>query len=402
MKPSDSAHSWQFWPVLCLVFLYPVNISLIGISIPIYYFNKGVSIEIIGFLASAIAITYSFSPILLNKLSQKFGKKKSVLIATLGATAAQISFYFTLEPAIFFIARLMEGFIMGFFWSNLQSTISDSPKYKQSKYAASYNFSWNLGVLSGFLLGAIVVFSIDDVEIIFYLAPLIMIIIIIVAVFFFQEPPNIKHKTSSKDKDDVRTDDSDSQDKNEFSKYYLPIIVPILLTACYCISRATIGLLYPIKSEILGIETYTIYIFLFFLVLAQTIFTVISSFLSMKSLKRITLVSLVGIIILIMILGMITVFNIFLYITLFLIIGTFCGLLFGSTLKLIIALNVKNQTSKYSSIYESTIGICFLFTPILIGFIAAIDLKLGFYSASIAMLMIIVPVSIFISKIKKD
>ena len=200
MESSNNRHSWQFWPVMCLAFLYPVNLALIGVSIPIYYFTKGVSIIIIGFLASALAITYSFSPILLNKYSQKIGKKRSILIATLGATGAQISFYFTLEPVIFFIARLIEGFVMGFFWANLQSTISDSPMDKQSKYAAHYNLSWNLGVLNGFLLGAIVLFFIDDVKIIFFLAPLILILTSVIALIFFQEPPNINSQTASYDK----------------------------------------------------------------------------------------------------------------------------------------------------------------------------------------------------------
>ncbi len=402
MKPFENTHNWKFWPVMCLVFLYPINLSLMSISIPIYYFNKGVNIETIGFLASAIAITYSFSPILLNKLSQKFGRKKSVLIATLGATAAQISFYFTLEPVVFFIARLMEGFVMGFFWPNLQSTISDNPKIKQSKYTASYNLSWNLGVLSGFLLGGIVVFLFDDIKIIFYLVPLIMIISSVVAMFFFQEPPDINSQTSSYDKNDLRVDLSSSHDKDDFSKYSIPIIVPILLGTCYCLARATLTLLYPIKSEILGNETHTVFIFFFFLFLAQTCFTVISNYLTMKSLKRISLVSLGGLIFLIMLLGMITTFNIFLYILLFLLIGTCCGLIIGSTLKLFITLNVKNQTSKYSSIYASLIGVCFLFTPILVGIIATIDLNLGFYSVSIAILIIIIPALIFIRKIQKE
>lgn len=402
MESSNNRHSWQFWPVMCLAFLYPVNLALIGVSIPIYYFTRGVSIIIIGFLASALAITYSFSPILLNKYSQKIGKKRSILIATLGATGAQISFYFTLEPVIFFIARLMEGFVMGFFWANLQTTISDSPMDKQSKYAANYNLSWNFGVLNGFLLGAIVLFFIDDVEIIFFIAPLILILASVIALIFFQEPPNINSQTSSYDKYDLRIEELDSQDKNEFSKYSISITVPLLLGACYCISRSSIGLLYPIKSEILGLETYTIYVFFFFMFLGQTIFTVISSHLTMKSLKRMSFTSLVGVILIITSFGMIITFNIFLYLILFLLIGCCNGLLIGITVKLFVALNVKYQTSKYSSIHASLMGISLLFPPILIGFIAAIDLTLGFYSVSIAILISLFPAVIFLNKIHKE
>ena len=402
MDNFENHQKWHFWPVLCLTFLYPVNLSVLGVSIPIYYYNKGVSIEIIGFLAAAIALTYSFSPLLLNKLSQKFGRKKSVLIATLGATAAQISFYFTLDPFIFFIARLAEGFVMGFYWTNLQSTISDSSKDKQSKYTAGYNLSWNLGVLSGLLFGAIVLFFIDDVLIVFYLAPLILIITCVIAVIFFKDPPYANSQNSSTNQNNIKADVSDSQNKKDFSKYFIPVMVPILIAASFSISKASIGFLYPIKSEMLGIETYTVYLFTFFLVLTQAIFATLSSFLSMKWLKCVTLISLGFITLLMLIFVIVADYNAALFIALFLIIGIFCGILYGSALKLFIALNVKKKTTKYTSINESLLGLFFLIIPILLGFIAIADLNLGFYVVSIILLINLVIASIFMIQIQKD
>ena len=402
MDNFEDHQKWHFWPVIFLSFLYPINLSVLGVSIPIYYYNIGISIEIIGFLAAAIALPYSFSPLLLNKLSEKFGRRKSVLIATLGATAAQISFYITLEPLIFFFARLAEGFIMGFYWTNLQSTISDSSKDKHSKYTAIFNLSWNLGVLSGLLFGAIVVFFVDNVLIIFYLAPLIMIITCVIAVVFFKDPPYANSENTSTNQNNIKADVSDSQNKNDFYKYFIPVIVPILIVVGYSISRASIGFLYPIKSEMLGIKTYTVYLFIFFLVLTQTIFASISSFLSIKWLKCVTLVSLGFITLLMVIFGIILEYNAVLLITLFLIIGIFCGILYGSALKLFIMFNVKKKTTKYTSINESLIGLFFLITPILLGFIAATDLNLGFYVVAIVFLILLVITSIFIIQIQKD
>ena len=402
MDNLEDHRKWHFWPVLCLTFLYPINLSVLGVSIPIYYYSRGISIEIIGFLAAAIALSYSFSPLLLNKLSERFGRKRSVLIATLGATAAQISFYFTLEPLIFFFARLAEGFIMGFYWTNLQSTISDSSKDKHSKYTAAYNLSWNLGVLSGLLFGAIVVFFVNDVSIVFYLAPLILIITCVISLFFFKDPPYVNSQNSSINQNNIKADVSDSQDKNDFSKYFIPVMVPILIVAGYSILRGSIGFLYPIKSEILGIETYTVYLFIFLLVLTQAIFATLSSFLSMKWLKCVTLISLGIITPLMLIFGIILEYNAALFIALFLIIGIFCGILYGSALKLFIALNVKKKTTKYSSINESLIGLFFLITPILLGFIAAADLNLGFYIVAFVFLINLVIASIFIIQIQND
>ncbi|TFF98057.1 MAG: MFS transporter [Promethearchaeota archaeon] len=398
----DNHRKWHFWPVLCLTFLYPINLSVLGVSIPIYYYSKGISIEIIGFLAAAIALTYSFSPLLLNKLSERFGRKNSVVIATLGATAAQISFYFTLEPLIFIIARLAEGFIMGFYWTNLQSTISDSSEDKHSKYTAVYNLSWNLGVLSGLLFGAIVVFFVDDVLIVFYLTPLILIITCVISVFFLKDPPYVNSQNSSINQNNIKTDVSDSQNKNDFSKYFIPVMVPILVIAGYSILRGSIGFLYPIKSEMLGIETYTVYLYIFLLVVTQAIFSTLSSFLSMKWLKCLSLISLGLITPLMLIFGIVVDYNAALYIAFFLIIGIFCGILYGSALKLFIVLNVKKKTTKYSSINESLIGLFFLITPILLGFIATVDLNLGFFIMSIVFLITLVITLIFIIQIQKD
>ena len=113
-------------------------------------------------------------------------------------------------------------------------------------------------------------------------------------------------------------------------------------------------------------------------------------------------ISLVGVVLIITSFGMIITFNIFLYIILFLLIGCCNGLLIGITVKLFVALNVKYQTSKFSPIHASLIGISLLFTPILVGFIAAIDLTLGFYSVSIAILISLVPAVIFLNKIHKE
>lgn len=402
MDNLEDHQKWHFWPVLLLSLLYPINLSVLGVSIPIYYYNKGISIEIIGFLAAAIALPYSFSPLLLNKLSEKFGRKKSVLIATLGATAAQISFYITLEPLIFFFARLAEGFIMGFYWTNLQATISDSSKEKRSKYTAVFNLSWNIGVLIGLLFGAIVVFFVEDVLIIFYLSPVIMIITCVIAVFFLKNPPYANSQISSINQNNIKAYLFDSQNKNDFSKYSIPVMVPIIIIAGYSILRASIGFLYPIKSEILGIETYTVYLFIFFLVLTQAIFATLSSFLSMKWLKCVTLMSLGIITLLMLIFGIVVDYNAALFIALFLIIGIFCGILYGSALKLFIALNVKKKTTKYTSINESIIGIFFLIIPILLGFIAAADLNLGFYVIAFVFLLNLIIDSIFIIQIQKD
>jgi MFS family permease len=104
------------------------------LGIPIFFFQKGISLEIIGLLSAAQIIAYCFSPILLNKLSDKLGRKRSLVISMVGISISQLTYYFVLEPLVFLIARFSEGLFLGFFAPNLQASISDNPNLDHSKY----------------------------------------------------------------------------------------------------------------------------------------------------------------------------------------------------------------------------------------------------------------------------
>ena len=98
MTNGKNPQKWRFWPVILLTSFYTINSSLIMLGIPILFFQRGVSIEIIGFLSAAQIIAYCFSPLLFNKVSDKLGRKKSLIIATVGTSCTQITYYIILIP----------------------------------------------------------------------------------------------------------------------------------------------------------------------------------------------------------------------------------------------------------------------------------------------------------------
>ena len=113
----------------------------------------------------------------------------------------------------------------------------------------------------------------------------------------------------------------------------------ILLIIAYCFGRVNANFLYPLKSEILGFEAYTVYLLAFFGFSTQIISITLSSYLPMKYLKRIPIISLIALIILSIFLAMNS--NFFIFILLFLFLGFFTGILYGSALKLVLILNIK-------------------------------------------------------------
>ena len=156
--------------------------------------------------------------------------------------------------------------------------------------------------------------------------------------------------------------------------------MPILLVASFAFAKGSLNILYPIKSETIGFEPYTVYLLASFAIMTQLVSTTFASYLSINSLKKASVISLFSLFIIFILFGINTDFIIFGI--LYLLLGFFAGILISFGLKLSLLLNVKHQTSKYSNILESSIGVAFLFTPIFAAYLASNDLNLAFFTIS--------------------
>jgi sugar phosphate permease len=383
MESPEELSYWRFWPVFILAFFYPMNNGMINLAVPIHYLQEGLSTGIIGILSAGTTISYTFSPILLNKFSQRIRRKTSITISLIGVFFSEIIFYFTLNPALFLISRSVEGIFMGLYWPNLQSAISDNIFHKHSSLTAKYNISWNSGMLSGFLFGALLLFSFGFLELIFYAAPILIFINLLVAVSAFQEPKKLNIH-SKEFKEYIKEQDINlikaveiKKENDDFRKLSYPRLYPVLIIVAYCLTRASVNFLYPIKSELLGFEEYTVYIATFFLALSQVISMFLASIMKLRYFGLVPPVMIGILVFVIPILALNQEF--FIFIIMFLVVGSCTGVLYGVTLRMILMLNIKNNISKFSGILESLIGAGFLITPIFSGFIAAIDLNISFY-----------------------
>ncbi len=399
METTISSEKWPFWPVLLLSLLYPINNALLSLAIPIYYFNLGTSIEIIGLLSSGSALTYCFSPILVNNFSNMIGRRNSILIACLGGFMAEFTFFFTLNPVIFFISRLTEGFVMGFFWTSLQSSISDNV-YNQDKLMSRYNFSWNLGLVLGFLLGFLVLFFSNKILFVFYISALIILGMFIVGLSSFKEPLKLNGNNSQLQSNNSQLHSLMQRDSSndpinidkDFSQYNIPVILPTILIIIFSLLKTGVSLLYPIKSEIIGFPGYSTYLLSFLTIIVQAIFASLGSNISFKLLKKTTYSIILVTIPTIILFGITT--NFFVFLILFLIVGAISGYSFGIALKMFLSMNIRWKTSKYSGIIETVNGIAFFLSPILMSLIAAISLNFSFYfMASIIGLLLIIYIS---------
>lgn len=412
MENSPSSNGWNFWPILVLALIFPINYSLLALAVPLYFFQMGLSPQIIGFLVAANSLTYSFSPILLSKVSDKLGRKRSLFLSMSVIFLAQLVYLFTLDASIFFIIRLIEGFMLGFFWSNLQSSISDNAYSDHRKYTAQYNSSWNAGNIVGYLFGAILVFLIDDVFIVFKVAPFIILVNVIIILGFFQESQKIslnhkkeKEKSFQGGNKEINREIINSHDKSilldknrELLKQSIPILLPFILLFSFTVFKAGVNFLYPIKSELLQYETFTVYLLAFFSLIGQMISTALGSLLSTKLIKKLSIISISSCITLMILLANFNHVNFWMLVLIFVLIGLSAGILYGISLRLIISINIKKETSKYVSFSEAFIGFSFLMTPILTGFIANISLVLGFYFIALLLFIFLIGLLFVLNK----
>jgi hypothetical protein len=82
--------------------------------------------------------------------------------------------------------------------------------------------------------------------------------------------------------------------------------------------------------------------------------------------------------------------------------GFFAGVLISFGLKLSLMQNVKYQTSKYSNIIESAIGVAFLITPIFAAYLASKDLTLAFYVISMGFGVLLISCLILLKNLQME
>jgi len=79
----ESKQSERITSIYLLSFIQVFFSSLLSISIPtLLIFTRNISPEILGIATSAYAFSYLAGPLILRKISQKLGPKRSLLIIT--------------------------------------------------------------------------------------------------------------------------------------------------------------------------------------------------------------------------------------------------------------------------------------------------------------------------------
>jgi hypothetical protein len=296
---------------------------------------------------------------------------------------------------------ILDGTFLGLFWPVLMgalSAISNSEEYRKNnslkdKLMKKYSLAWNFGGIFSYALGFLILFYIENIQIMFLYA-------LFIAIIGFSMALIIQEPSHSFDKEIIVPIDEGVKAIPQREHISFPIFLPLFMIGIYGFLIGGMGLIYPIKSEILNFALFTNYLFFFLRMSTQTISISKSMDIKIKTTKKLIPISNLLIILSLFLMGINQ--NLLIFAILFCAFGIFNSFYYTLAFKLILFRNIANNTSKYSIYFETAIGMGFFFAPILCGFIAAIDANLAFFFLSLLSLLSLVVYLLFKNKIKTN
>ena len=376
----DNLISYRAWPIFMISFCRLFFISIFERAFQNYIFsNKNVSVSMLGIISSAPLIAYIFAPILGHLITKKLGIRNSIVLSAISTPiliGAQMIYF---DPVYLIIIRVINGLLLGVFWPNCYNLLSKwqsvSSDAKSNKNFRNFNFSWNLGFISGLLVGFFWAFALDE-----YFAMIFAFIISFTLPFFslfLKKESELNHVDESLlDKNDennpkrnVKT--FDKQNSNNKMIAY-PILFSWIALIIYATSKSVFRFSYPVFLKESGIPLYFTYLIQLSIQVGQLGGLTWSNSMKFYSRKISVYVSLI--MILLSSIAIVLVQDIIYISIISASIGLFVGMIQGTSLKIMIDYGAAKNTKKYSTINEVLKGIGFGLTPIAAGFIAEINI----------------------------
>ena len=393
----DNLFSYRVWPIFMLSFCRLFFLSIFERAFQNYiYFYQDVSESMLGIISSAPAIAYIFGPILGHLITKKLGIRNSIIISSVGTpilVAAQMIYF---EPIYLIIIRVINGLLLGIFWPNCynllsrwQSVSSDAKSNKNFRY---FNFSWNLGFISGLLVGYFWAFALDE----YFAMTFAFVISFSLPLFslFLRKESELNHvdKNFINKNNDTKLDSNivhqDQQNSNNKLIVY-PILFSWIVLLVYAASKSVFRFSIPVFLKNSGSPSYYSYLIQLAMQVGQLGGLTWSNSMKIYSRKISVYVSLI--MILFSSIAIVLVQDILYIAIISASIGLFIGLIQGTSLKIMIDYGAAKNTKKYSTINEVLKGIGFGLTPIAAGFIAEINIYGVFVFLIILVVSVIIP-----------
>ena len=379
-----SSHDYKTWPIFLLSFIRLFYVAIFERALSNYlYLIIGIRASTLGFISAAGAITYIIAPIIGQFLTTKYLGVRGALILNSALTPILTGVQILYPEAWFLIScRILLGLSMGLFWPNTLNLLSKWQKVstieKSKKNFAFFNFSWNLGFISGLLVGFSWALFLGD-----YIAMVIswLISFLLIPVSFFikkdGESDHIKEKIIYQTEDPLSH--LDIKEDLVINSHTPMVIYPILFSWLSIMFLATSKSIFMFGFPVFlrhffptDTPTYPTYLVQCGIQFTQLIGLTWINYMGIYKRKIASLlgIGMIGLVAFTIIL----VGNIWYISIITAFIGLFLGLIHGVGMKIMLEYGAAENSSKYSMINEILIGVGFGVTPIISGFVFEIQI----------------------------
>ncbi|MEM3404581.1 MAG: MFS transporter [Nitrososphaeria archaeon] len=321
--------------------------------LPVLAYNLGADGFLIGIIGGVHMITYIFATIIVGRLSDRIGQRKTIIYGAIFLIGLFAIYYFITNPVFFVPLKVMEGFGWAFIWPSLQAYVGgDAYKLKL------YNISWSIGATVAPYVGGTVsqVFNVRDT---FLITSSFMFLVIIQSLALKKGAL----KTSTKGQD---TTSEQERDKVIFL-FPLMFGFSIMLISTYFSIFAILNNVQVVQAGYMLTVSNTGKVLSFMLP-----YSILRKF----GCKNALVFSTISIGILSSCIAILTS-TILWYIILF-IYGVFTGLIFSPVQYQILTAS-KERRGYYAGLFESSAGIGLFVAPILGGLVAGYNMNYVFF-----------------------
>lgn len=137
------------------VFLLMLGVGMIVAILPQKVIHLTGSGDLVGYLASAFALSYIILQIPIGNLSDKYGFKLFLIIGYLLSALTGLLFYFSNSANLIFFGRLLQGVAEAPIWALAPALLSIKYTLSKGKVMGIYNASIHFGLTIGPVLGVL-------------------------------------------------------------------------------------------------------------------------------------------------------------------------------------------------------------------------------------------------------
>jgi Na+/melibiose symporter-like transporter len=395
MNPQNQRY-YRFWPLFVASFVRTFYGAIYGLAVPNnYVFGEGVSAGFVGLISFIPAITYIAGPFFGKYITTKTKSSKTTIrISSIFSVCMMILVVVFVSSSnlvsiiLVIVFRSLEGFSNGMFWPEMFNYITSWEQLpiqngKKIDYLKFFNYSWNFGLILGFLGGFTLVELLNSDFIAVIFSVVIAGLSLIVLIYF---EPNEKYhlyedravvilnfKITPQSRDELEHTEKTpyTAELEDSSLFKVPLIMGLGGILFFASTKSVLRFTLPyFLEDVFDIQSQWVYL----IVLGQQALQIIGLQLIRKFQKKrigywISVVVLLSSTIILLFLAE----NLVAVVLVNIITGFFFGLIHGVAQRIVIDKGKHYDSKKYTMLSEAFIGVAFGVPPIVSGFLYELE-----------------------------